>query len=279
VLRRNVWLASYPKSGNTWMRLALSSLHAGGRMIQLKEMGRGVGELLTKRSIFDEALNVDSSDLSLDEISRLRPLLYPLLRDRTGQFRIWKTHDAWERSADGVPLFPAGITAVALYIVRDPREVAVSLAHHMGCDLDAAISLMARVDRPSSAKHKITNQFPPFLSSWSGHVESWLDQSDLSPLTIRYEDMIADLAGVLTRVAALLDLPQEPAAIRGAVEATRFDRLRDLEGVEGFEEAPRKNARFFRSGLTGSWRDSLSTAQIARIERDHGAMMARLRYL
>jgi hypothetical protein len=63
------------------------------------------------------------------------------------------------------------------------------------------------------------------------------------------------------------------------VDAVRFDRLRAAEDQDGFVERQPGMDRFFRRGIAGGWRDSLSPEQIARIESDHGTMMRRLGYL
>ena len=96
---------------------------------------------------------------------------------------------------------------------------------------------------------------------------------------IRYEDMISDMPGALTRMAEHLGWPVEPGAIAGAVAATQFDRLAELEKRHGFGEVPDSAQRFFVSGRAGGWRDVLTAEQAARIEQDHGAVMRRFGYL
>ncbi|CAK0744923.1 Sulfotransferase domain-containing protein [Azospirillaceae bacterium] len=279
--RRNVWLASYPKSGNTWMRLVLTSLRKGGKAVDINRLADGgEGSLLSARSLFDRLLDVESSDLSPDEAFQLRPRLWDVAEWGGTPQTIWKVHDIWERNADNQPLFPPAVTAASLYLVRDPRDVAVSWAHHRNCDIDSAIAIMADKDCWGARKAgRMTLQLPQHYSSWSDHVESWLFRSGLDPLVIRYEEMAADLAAVLRTVTVALGWSCTPDAIAAAVAATRFERLREQEQREGFIERSPHAATFFRRGVAGGWRDVLTPDQAARIERDHEAVMARLGYL
>lgn len=273
------WIASYPKSGNTWLRLALCSLRQGGAPVDFTQ-GGGFCPVASSRAAFDDQLGVDSCLLTEEEIMDLRPLFYeqeaasatgPLLR---------KVHDAQALTPSGEWLFPARLTLGAIYIVRDPRDVAVSLADHMGLDLDAAIDVMARPEAVlSRGTGTGTMQLPQRLLTWSAHVSSWLDAPQLSPLLLRYEDMLRDLPGELARVARHLGWDATPETIRGAAAQTRFEVLRAEEERSGFPEGVATADRFFRRGIAGGWRDTLSPTQAGRLERQHGDTMARLGYL
>ncbi len=273
-----VWLASYPKSGNTWLRLFLTSLAAGGKPVDINRQDLFAPQAYG-RSFFAAALDVEASDLTQSEIEAVQPYLcrqdvaeapLPLFR---------KTHDAWRTNAAGEPLFPAETTAAAIYIVRDPRDVAVSLAHHIGKETDWIIDFMADPDAMlSQQKHRLLLQMPVHLSSWSRHVESWLDSPGLNFLRLRYEDMLATPESTLAAAARFAHLPVQPDSLAEALAACQFETLRAQEDMNGFRERPPEMERFFRRGKAGGWCDSLTPAQAARIERDHGAVMARLGY-
>ncbi|MEI9804207.1 MAG: sulfotransferase domain-containing protein [Pseudolabrys sp.] len=273
-----VWLASYPKSGNTWLRLALESLMAGGAPVRLnhvKQLRLGAAS----RSLLEEVLGVDTSDLSHEEIEELRPRCYEAIARDAKRPLFMKVHDARISTAGGEPLFPPDITSAAIYIVRDPRDVAVSYAYHSGVSIDAMIGIMAN-PRYVAARgvSSMSASVPQRYLSWSAHVESWLDTPDMKILLLRYEDMVRDFATELGRVAAFLGMEPSPGAIAGAVAATRFERLQEAEASEGFRELAPTAARFFRKGVAGGWRTDLSDKQVRQIESDQGVAMKRMKY-
>jgi len=272
------WLASYPKSGNTWMRLALWALNHG-KPVDFAAFPYWI-PLSASRLLFDDALGVESSDLTHTEIECLRPRAFEVMARNADQPMLRKVDEAWIRTAAGEPLFPPSVTLGTILIVRDPRDVAVSLAHHMGMGIDEAIRAMANPRAGFCAQvRQADHQLWRRLLTWSGHVESWLDAPDIRLLLVRYEDMIARMPEELGRVARFLGWDTSAAALAAAAEEARFDRLRAQEERHGFAERPVSAERFFRRGKAGGWRDTLSPAQAARIESDHAAVMTRLGYL
>lgn len=271
------WLASYPKSGNTWLRIFLQSLAAGGKEIDINALG--LSNNVANRACFDRTLDIESSDLTDDEIARARPAQYAIesLEAKAPLFR--KVHDAWGLTPTGTPLFPPELTRGAIYIVRDPRDVAVSYAHHMGKTVERTITHMENPSaRLAMSTRRIPFQLPQHISSWSGHVESWLDAPVRLHL-LKYEDMLARPVASFGKVAHFLGFDVSAATVEAAVNATRFDRLRASEDECGFVERMSDSARFFRRGIAGGWRDTLSDEQVTRIESEHGSMMRRLGYL
>ncbi|MBO9711746.1 sulfotransferase domain-containing protein [Sphingomonas sp.] len=275
-----VWLASYPKSGNTWMRMALASLRAGGAPV---DINRATGEedaIACSRRLFDRVLDLDAAELSPHEVQMLRPAFYRGVAGMLAQPGFWKVHDASRQVPDGGLLFPPEATLDVICIVRDPRDVAVSLSHHYGNTIDDAIAIMADPAFTLSPAGKPgSRHLPQWLGSWSANVLSWLDQGPCVPLLVRYEEMTAQLSEILATIGRRVDVAATPAAARRAAEATLFEELRRQEDRDGFRERPAAMDRFFRRGEAGGWRSALTAGQAARIERDHGAVMVRLGYL
>lgn len=271
------WLASYPKSGNTWLRLALASLHRGGAPPDFAADDDFAG-IASDRGSFDALLDVDSADLTPDEIEGLRPRFYELEAARSPAPQLRKVHDAWTRTASGEPLFPPALTAAAIYVVRDPRDVAVSLAEHLGRDLDRTIATMARATVLGADGRRGGPQLGQRLLSWGGHVRSWRE-APVRTLLLRYEDMLADPAAALAAAAGHLGREAPPEAVARAVAATRFEALRAAEARHGFREKARAGQVFFRRGTAGGWRRALTPAQAAAVEAAHGPVMAELGYL
>ncbi|MES2044131.1 MAG: sulfotransferase domain-containing protein [Pseudomonadota bacterium] len=274
-----IWLASYPKSGNTWMRLALRSLVGEGEEVALTDIAR-FGTVVISRDMFDKVLETESGHLTDAEIALLRPTLHDALFAAGKAPSLVKVHDMWLRTAAGRPLFDRHHTHATIYILRDPRDVAISWARFMNRSIDWAIAYLAN---PGAVIRNAPRQFssivPQAVGHWSTHVTSWIDDSDLGPVVVRYEDMHADLPAILRRIAERIGWSAGDVATAGAVAATQFDRLAEQERRHGFGENPDTAERFFRAGRAGGWRDILTPDQVATIERDHGAVMRRFGYL
>lgn len=272
------WIASYPKSGNTWMRMGLACLRRGAASIDINNFQDAEDAAASNRERFDLLCDVDSSDLTEPEILAARAHVFRRISSELRGVAFWKVHEAFVRTPKGA-LFPAEATAGCVYIVRDPRDVAVSLAHHNGSGIDDAIARLADPDHTlSRSRHGLSRQLHQPLSTWSGHVESWLDQASFPILLVRYEDMLKDFGAVLERVSLLAGLRPGDAAIRQAVEATRFSELQRQEHLNGFAEKPFRCTKFFRDGRAEGWRDTLTAAQSDRISGDHRVVMKRLGY-
>jgi aryl sulfotransferase len=274
-----VWLASYPKSGNTWLRAMLTALlDPQHHMPELNAMVGG--SELGERQFLDDMCGVDSSNLTYEGLKPwLRAMRLATARQLDPPYFV-KTHDAYASTADGLPLFPAEASKFVIHIVRDPRDVAVSLAAHDGVSIDAAITKMADAHYMlNGALHEGGEFLPVKVGDWSSHTLSWLEQAEIDALLLRYEDMIVDSATALRRVGEACGLIAEAQGFHAAAAATAFDKLRATEENTGFGEKPAGMANFFREGRAGGWRDRLSPRQIETITTSHGAMMQRLGYL
>lgn len=269
-----VWLASYPKSGNTWVRLFLAALTREPDLATMAGTGRGA----TARSLLQRALDISLDGLSPAEIQSLRPLAYRHLAARnTGTPLVLKAHDRYRDTPTGEPLFPVEATAGCLHLVRDPRDLCLSLAAHSAVSVDRAIEIMADADyAPHSAAG--TGMVDEAWGSWSRHTQSWLE-APITRLMLRYEDMLGATVTTLTAAAHFCGLTPTSQAVTEAIQRTSFSQLAAQESATGFIERPAALPRFFRVGRAGQWHEALSPTQVARIERDHGAIMMRLGYL
>ena len=272
-----VWVASYPKSGNTWMRVLLTNYRRPG------DGPASINALLPgaswfNRHEFEECIGLQSSALTLDEMLRYRSLYAEVLAVESPHPTFVKAHDACLRTDRGELLFPASATAGAIYIVRNPLDVAVSFAHHVQEPIDSVIGWMSDPFRTSS----MSGSFPVLpqpLSTWSGHVSSWLDQESFPVHRVRYEDLLADPVAEFGAVVRFAGLDHDPEGVVRAVDRSRFEVLRDQETRDGFDERMPQAPAFFREGRAGSWRDALSAEQIRAVVDAHAPAMARLGYL
>ena len=273
-----VWLASFPKSGNTWFRIFLANLAAGANgpadINNLDERGG----IASSRHEFEAVTLLDSGFLTHDDVDNLRRRVYQRLAVKTEEQRWIKVHDGYTNTADGEPMF--GIDgACVVYLVRDPRDVAVSLSHHNSTTLDKAIALMNDPDAAYCAGSKgLAPQLRQKLLGWSAHVASWTGQSDLPAMMVRYEDLRAQPT---RHFSAALDFAGRAATaeeVALAVQHADFGELKRQETEKGFAERMSRTTPFFRSGRTGGWREALSAEQVALIEDAHGPTMRKLGY-
>jgi aryl sulfotransferase len=272
-----VWLASYPKSGNTWLRLLLASCLNGGRPVDINAIPVGSG-LAFDRAAFDERLGVAAADLAIDDVLALKA---DALRAEVADIEpplFLKTHDARLHLPGGEWTVPPDITRGAVYLIRDPRDIAPSLARHLGYELDRTIDFMARPARMAQTRRALPPQLPQVWSDWSGNVESWLTAAPFPAFVVRYEKLRAAPEETLVDILGALDLPQPRQVVRDAVAATALDKLRAQEAAEGFSEA-HLSTPFFGAGRVGGWKKLLTPVQASRIEADHGVTMRRLGYL
>ena len=292
-MTRTIWLASYPKSGNTWLRMLIANLSAkDDQPIDINALPER-GGIASARGPFDYLTLIDSSLLTHDEVDVLRPRVYEELASGTQDdeydkpedappVRFVKAHDAYTLTPQGEPLLAGARGADrAIVIVRDPRDVAPSLASHSGTSIDEAIAFMGNSDAGFCVNtNRQHSQLRQKLPGWTGHIASWLDQRDIPVHLIRYEDMQADALGTLRGVLAFAGRPASEDEMKRAVGFAEFAQLRQQEQDKGFREAPRPwtGGSFFRRGIQGGWREELSAEQVARIEAEHADMMRRLGY-
>ena len=292
-MTRTIWLASYPKSGNTWFRMLVANLAAkDGKPADINDLPER-GGIASARAPFDYLLLIDSGLLTHDEIDCLRPHVYEELargaeddeydaRQDAPPVRFVKVHDAYTLTPRGGALLAGKRGADgAIVIVRDPRDVAPSLANHTRTSIDDAIAFMNHDQASFCGKQSRQHvQLRQKLPGWSGHIATWLDQTEIPVHLLRYEDMQADAVGTFRRALDFAGRAASEEDIRRAVAFADIAELRRQEQEKGFSERPRPGSagQFFRRGQAGGWRDELSAEQVTRIEAAHAPMMRRLGY-
>lgn len=273
-----VWLASYPKSGNTWMRAFLHNLLTNAK----KPIEPNLLDSFTlgnKGSGWYRPYAGDKppSQITPEELAKYRKLVH---RDftRTSPDTVFvKTHCYLGEDELGVPLITMEYTAGAIYIVRNPLDVCISMTHHFGLTADEAIDYLGFARNAMGGTDE--NSVPEQLSSWSIHVESWTGRPNSRLLAVRYEDMLDQPLVAFGNVCRYLGLKPPPDRLERAIKFSSFETLRKLEDEKGFKERSSSARSFFREGRKDQWRDALSEAQVRRVVAEHGAQMARFGYV
>ncbi len=273
------WLSSYPKSGNTWFRIFLANLlHGGDGPVNINRL-EGVEGIAACRETFDDITGLASSDLTPGEIEGLRPEVYDYISSANPGGVFLKIHDAFTHASPGRPLVSPGATRGALYFIRNPLDVAVSLAHHLGCDTDTAIQRMGDPGFTLCGDgNRLMNQLPQKLTTWGGHVKSWVD-SGVNLKVVAYEEMKLRPESAFKEALDFLGIETAPENLRRALRHSDFDALKKQEASGGFFMRDPRSPSFFRKGIVGSYRETLSPRQIRRLIHDHREMMLRFGYL
>lgn len=275
--RTIIWLASYPKSGNTWLRALLTACLNGGESPDLDHLVGG--PLAFERQLLDDHAGISSAEYSFDELVAFQVGFHrELARAREAPFFI-KTHSAFVIDPQGERLFPADASAGAICLVRDPVDIAPSYAHHLHCSLDEAIGKLAESGRlVDQWDERASSNVPQKAGSWSENVSSWLEQREVPILAVRYEDMLENTTHQLRRICDFVGIDAKPDLLDRAVEACSFDRLRQREADSGFVEKPSEGQAFFRKGQRGSGHCELTISQVQSIRRAHEGVMRELGY-
>lgn len=273
--RTIVWLASYPKSGNTWLRAFLANyLLEGDGPASFAAMQR-VSSGDSSGPSYAELSGRDPRTLTLPQYLETRARHLARIAGNGAPVNLVKTHVANARLGD-VWLIPAARTRQAIYVVRHPLDMLVSYADHWGIGLPEAARQIADPANAIPASQKTAAQF---LGRWSDHVSGWTRARGFRTLTIRYEDMSADPEATFTAVLRHIGAPIDRGVLGRAIEAASFPVLAAMETAGGFSERGPAQERFFREGRAGQWRDTVPGDIAERVVRDHAAAMKQLRYI
>lgn len=269
------WLSSYPKSGNTWIRMFINAfitkmplnINSSYQMARL-DIDPGVLQLVCPTPI---------RELNHSEQFIYRPaMLLNMLKLSPGRL-VLKTHSA-KIALDGLPAHPLQISDCAIYIIRDPRDICLSLAEHMGTSIDATIEFMGNIKQ---GIEDAQGGFVSLLLTWSEHVKSWTTKNkNIATLVVKYEDLLTETEETFLQILKhlqLTNLSNITERFKFALKESDFEQLRLYEQNKGFVEKG-KGERFFREGKAGQWKEKLTANQINKIYNDHGSIMEQFGY-
>lgn len=270
------WLASYPKSGNTWLRLFIANYVFDPTeplpfaKLQRIAMGDAPGDIYAKVA----GRPVNHADQAAILALR-RPVLEAMAGTDPKGRRFVKTHMT-RHPMTGQDLFPADLTWRALYVVRNPLDMVISYADHYGLDHEtAATAIASPYNRVNPDPATVTQ----YLGNWSDHVKSWTMTRAFPVTTLRYEDMLEAPVETFGRVVEALEMKRDEARLEKAIAFSSFSQFRRQEETTGFPERSAFSKRFFRKGEAGQWRTALDPNIADRIRANHRKMMKTHGYL
>ena len=272
--RSIVWLASYPKSGNTWMRFFLANyLTNSDRSVSINELHRfGTGDAVAQHYAAVSGGFVGTT--AIEPTLRLRPKVLQGIVSNNADVNLVKTHNrrdvAW-----GVELIPDQYTRSAVYVIRNPLDMVLSYARHYDMTHKQATDAVCHTD---NALAPDSNNVVQFLGSWSDHVASWTGKSSYPVLVLRYEDMLqqpeTEFAKLIEHVGATMSAER----LQTSIQHSSFDQLKQQERQQGFIERAPKDKSFFTKGQAGVWRDELDPVLVKRIKQANKRLMKQYGY-
>lgn len=273
-MKEIVWIASYPKSGNTWVRLLLDAYYLGE--VDINDMVSSVSDDNSNWHQVGDGSDVRKFPVQYQQLTRPMALLrlvrqYQSTTNDNGIHipLFVKTHSA-HLVANGIELLPECLTKAVIYIVRDPRDVLPSFAKHMGLETDEAIDAFLDTYRVLEAKDSI--KVADLISSWPKHVGSFINGDTHNIRVFRYEDLKSNPVETFAQMLEHAGVKPDMDRVRKAVEITDLAKLKKQESEKGFRESsPYAKDQFF-----GGERKKLTPRQVRRIEKGCQSMLRRL---
>ncbi len=278
-----IWLASYPKSGNTLLRSILCSYLFTNDGNFNFELLKYIKQFPSK--YFFHKIGVDTENLI--EVEKNYIIAQKFINS-INQNNFLKTHSSFKLNHD-YDFTNEENTLGAIYIVRDPRNVITSISKHYELNLDDALNLM--LSSSSFTGDKYEKDTPVFISSWKSNYDSWKSGKFKDKcLFIKYENLVKkkketiikvlEFIGNLSNVKFVLNEKK----LQNTLLTTEFNYLQKMEKEQGFVEGmidskTKKEIQFFNSGIERDWKKLLSDKIVNKIELSFKKEMTELGYL
>ena len=289
-----IWISSYPKSGNTWIRSIISGMF-------LSNDGKFNFDLLSKIHAYDIPSRYEFvKDINNNDYEKLNDLNILSKYWLESQNRIFdkenksffsnvaffKTHSA-NVSFNGKEFTNNENSAGLIYIVRDPRDLVISQSKHYENTIDKTIDMISNNIHLIRSTEK---KYPILISTPVLHYKSW-QSLKVPKITIKYEDLLLNPKKTINDIMVYFQLffnysfNNQEKILKNLVETTRFKEMQNYEKNYGFNEAPYSTQNkkfknyFFRKGLASQWKQILSTNQIKKIESSCSYIMQKFNYL
>ena len=278
-----IWLASYPKSGNTWLRSLLASYYFSKdgsfdfKLLDNIDQFPSTQFFRDKKDTFSAP--EDTSNLWLSEQEKI---------NQDNKIRFLKTHNALCK-INSNSFTNEKNTLAGIYIIRDPRNIVTSLANHYQVDVNKAFDFMK--DEKKALIEKVNERYLGFVPilSWALHQESWIKCTKFPILTIRYEDLQLEtfqtfikVIKFINKLSNLENLINETKAKKSIISC-EFEKLKKLENKNGFSEAmvdkkTKKKISFFNLGIENDYKRLLQTNLIDEMSSLYNQQIKKFNY-
>ena len=284
-----IWLASYPKSGNTFLRSLLTSylLTEDGKFDEkkLKEINQ-----FPNLSLFKN-IGIDTSD-DLEIVKNYIKAQEKINSLDANKIRFIKTHSSLN-DINGYKFTDVKNTLGVIYVVRDPRSVVRSYANHNQLSFkdttDRLLEFGATIGGIKNSDFG-SNQIVTHMGSWSSNYNTWKEFKKInSYLLVKYEDLVSNTRNTFLEILEFIyklsgaKLEINNSKFKNTIETTTFESMQKLEKQKGFTESViddnGKKITFFKYGYKKNEKNILPQELQKKIETELNVEMNELGYL
>ena len=278
-----IWIASYPKSGNTWVRMFLKSYFQKANekfRLDTSNLDSFNSRVFPNQELL-EHFKIDY--FKFEQIAKNWENMqsYINLNNKTNYI---KTHNSMCTVGPYKFTTPEN-TKGAIYLVRDPRDVLVSYSYHLGMSYEETFNILTSpmsFENPANRSSKGINYKISLIGTWANHYNSWKTYKSSEILTIKYEEMLSNPYETFFKILEYLNKIDNTEInnekLEKAISQTNFKELQNIEKLQGFSEKG-KGELFFREGKTGVWKNNVDNEIIKKIEKVFKDEMTELGYL
>ena len=280
-MNKLIWISSYPKSGNTWMRFLIANYFYNTERKNNFRIIKNIPKF-PKSGFLKNIATKEELIKNPYSIAKYWLKSQKQIKIKNGNFIFLKNHNALA-SVNGNEFTNENISLASIYVVRDPRDVVVSYGSYRNYDYDKTIEFLCS----KKLSYNLTPQpdFPDIeiLGSWKFHYISWRDGVPNMPrIIVKFEDLVNNcykcFYKTINFLSGILDFNIDEEQIKFSVEISKFRNLKNNEKKLGFEDNS-GYTNFFRSGKIGQWKSELSNSQITKITNEFEKEMKYLGYL
>lgn len=277
-----IWLASYPKSGNTILRALLASYLFTNDGVFNFELLKNIQQFPDTSLFKNQGIDVSNDEEVLKNYIKVQELINKVDQNK---IRLLKTHSTLH-DVGGYPFTNLSNTLGVIHIVRDPRNVVNSYANHYQETLEEAAISMTSFKILAGSKGKISTH----LGSWDSHYNVWKTFNKTNKyLLVKYEDLLQDKKNKMIEILKFFHsitstkFVLDEVKLNNAIETTSFEKMKDLENKIGFPEAVKNKKNepinFFNLGPKNNWDKILPENIKSIIEKSFKKEMEELGYL